>query len=64
MPDLYYFKMFESEHFKKRAGLLTFTPNDSEWLAYAQKGSFLFIMYALCKKNMFRLDNMAIICYT
>lgn len=28
-PD---FKVFESEHFKKRAGLLTFTPSVSEWV--------------------------------
>ena len=26
------FKVFESEHFKKRAGLLTFTPSISEWV--------------------------------
>ena len=26
------FKVFESEHFKKQAGLLTFTPSVSEWL--------------------------------
>lgn len=26
-----YFKVFESEHFKKQAGLLTFTPSVSEW---------------------------------
>ena len=25
------FKVFESEHFKKQAGLLTFTPSVSEW---------------------------------
>ena len=24
--------MFESEHFKKQAGLLTFTPSVSEWV--------------------------------
>ena len=24
--------MFESEHFKKQAGLLTFTPSVSEWI--------------------------------
>lgn len=28
-PD---FKVFESEHFKKQAGLLTFTPSVSEWV--------------------------------
>ena len=28
-PD---FKVFESEHFKKEAGLLTFTPSVSEWV--------------------------------
>lgn len=28
-PD---FKVFESEHFKKQAGLLTFTPSVSEWI--------------------------------
>ena len=27
-----YFKVFESEHFKKQAGLLTFTPSVSEWV--------------------------------
>ncbi len=26
------FKVFESEHFKKQAGLLTFTPSVSEWI--------------------------------
>ena len=26
------FKVFESEHFKKQAGLLTFTPSASEWI--------------------------------
>ena len=26
------FKVFESEHFKKQAGLLTFTPSISEWV--------------------------------
>ena len=26
------FKLFESEHFKKQAGLLTFTPSASEWI--------------------------------
>ena len=26
------FKVFESEHFKKQAGLLTFTPSVSEWV--------------------------------
>lgn len=26
------FKVFESEHFKKQAGLLTFTPSISEWI--------------------------------
>ena len=26
------FKVFESEHLKKQAGLLTFTPNVSEWI--------------------------------
>ncbi|MGN0160230.1 MAG: KilA-N domain-containing protein [Lachnospiraceae bacterium] len=28
-PD---FKVFESEHFKKQEGLLTFTPSVSEWV--------------------------------
>lgn len=28
-PD---FKVFESEHFKKEAGLVTFTPSVSEWV--------------------------------
>ena len=27
-----HFKVFESEHFKKQAGLLTFTPSVSEWI--------------------------------
>ena len=27
-----YFKVFESEHFKKQAGLLTFTPSISDWV--------------------------------
>ncbi len=27
------FKVFESEHFKKQAGLLTFTPSVSEWIS-------------------------------
>ncbi|WP_418721264.1 KilA-N domain-containing protein [Blautia sp.] len=26
------FKVFESEHFKKQVGLLTFTPSISEWI--------------------------------
>ena len=26
------FKVFESEHFKKQSGLLTFTPSVSEWV--------------------------------
>ena len=26
------FKLFESEHFKKEAGLVTFTPSVSEWV--------------------------------
>ena len=29
---IYIFKVFESEHFKKQAGLLTFTPSVSEWV--------------------------------
>ena len=43
-PD---FKVFESEHFKKQAGLLTFTPSVSEWLDctgaigfYVKKGRY------------------------
>lgn len=39
--------MFESEHFKKQAGLLTFTPSVSEWVAqtsaiglYVKKGRY------------------------
>lgn len=28
------FKVFESEHFKKQAGLLTFTPSVSEWVKH------------------------------
>ncbi|WP_328603037.1 KilA-N domain-containing protein [Mogibacterium kristiansenii] len=27
------FKVFESEHFKKQVGLLTFTPSVSEWIS-------------------------------
>ena len=41
------FKVFESEHFKKQAGLLTFTPSVSEWISqtnaiglYVKKGRF------------------------
>ena len=26
------FKVFQSEHFKKQVGLLTFTPSVSEWI--------------------------------
>jgi len=26
------FKVFESEHFRKQVGLLTFTPSISEWI--------------------------------
>lgn len=37
-PD---FKVFESEHFTKQAGLLTFTPSVSEWVAYAQEADIL-----------------------
>ena len=43
-PD---FKVFESEHFKKDAGLLTFTPSVSDWVEqtgaigmYAKKGRY------------------------
>ena len=43
-PD---FKVFESENFKKQAGLLTFTPSVSEWIAktdaiglYVKKGRY------------------------
>ena len=43
-PD---FKVFESEHFKKQAGLLTFTPSVSEWIyqtnaigLYVKKGRY------------------------
>lgn len=43
-PD---FKVFESEHFKKQAGLLTFTPSVSEWIEqtnaiglYVKKGRY------------------------
>lgn len=43
-PD---FKVFESEHFKKDAGLLTFTPSVSEWVEqtgaiglYVKKGRY------------------------
>ncbi len=43
-PD---FKVFESEHFKKQAGLLTFTPSISEWIdktdaigLYVKKGRY------------------------
>ena len=43
-PD---FKVFESEHFKKQAGLLTFTPSVSEWIdktnaigIYVKKGRY------------------------
>ena len=42
-PD---FKVFESEHFKKQVGLLTFTPSVSEWInktnaigLYVKRGS-------------------------
>ncbi len=36
------FKVFESEHFKKQAGLLTFTPSVSEWLEQTNaKGLFV-----------------------
>ena len=41
------FKVFESEHFKKQAGLLTFTPSISEWVEqtnaiglYVRKGKY------------------------
>ncbi|WP_010251889.1 KilA-N domain-containing protein [Acetivibrio cellulolyticus] len=41
------FKVFESEHFKKQAGLLTFTPSVSEWVEqtnaiglFAKKGRY------------------------
>ncbi|MBU9728611.1 KilA-N domain-containing protein [Diplocloster modestus] len=41
------FKVFESEHFKKQAGLLTFTPSVSEWIEqtgavglYVKRGRF------------------------
>ncbi len=41
------FKVFESEHFKKQAGLLTFTPSVSEWVdrtsaigLYVRKGRY------------------------
>lgn len=41
------FKVFESEHFKKQAGLLTFTPSISEWVEqtnaiglYVKKGKY------------------------
>lgn len=43
-PD---FKVFESEHFKKQAGLLTFTPSVTEWISrtgavglYVKKGKY------------------------
>lgn len=43
-PD---FKVFESEHFKKQAGLFTFTPSVSEWIAqtgaiglYVKRGKY------------------------
>ncbi len=37
------FKVFESEHFKKQAGLLTFTPSISEWDAkrFLSKNNYL-----------------------
>ncbi len=36
------FKVFESEHFKKQAGLLTFTPSVSEWIEQTNaKGLFV-----------------------
>ena len=35
--------MFESEHFKKQAGLLTFTPSVSEWIEKTNDG------WSLCK---------------
>ena len=31
------FKVFESEHFKKEAGLVTFTPSVSEWVEKTNK---------------------------
>ncbi len=40
------FKVFESEHFKKQAGLLTFTPSVSEWVRtnaiglYVKRGKY------------------------
>ena len=41
------FKVFESEHFKKEAGLLTFTPSVSEWISqtnaiglYVKRGKY------------------------
>ena len=41
------FKVFESEHFKKQAGLLTFTPSVTEWVEktgaiglYVKKGRY------------------------
>lgn len=41
------FKVFESEHFKRQAGLLTFTPSISEWVSqtnaiglYVKKGRY------------------------
>ena len=41
------FKVFESEHFKKQAGLLTFTPSVSEWVN--QTGAIgLFVKKASC----------------
>ena len=42
-----YFKVFESEHFRKQVGLLTFTPSVSEWVdktnakgLYVKKGKY------------------------
>ena len=35
------FKVFESEHFKKQAGLLTFTPSVSEWVEQTNAMAYL-----------------------
>ena len=35
------FKVFESEHFKKQVGLLTFTPSVSEWMIKQMQKGFM-----------------------
>jgi len=65
------FKVFESEHFKKQAGLLTFTPSVSEWIEqtnaiglYVKRITFVLIFLGGRMSKRKVLTDYLLSCYT